>query len=387
MRQSVPIRPALLSLLALTAALALAAPATASQGPHTQIPPPSAQQLPAPDLLALPRIDIPLPEHRPGDDTVQLAAGEILSLELPIAITALFEPGWEDLDEAQQEILAPFAPEWNTWPTAEKRSWLAFADRMQQLPEAQRQRARRRILEWANMSPEERRIARLNYQNARRRPMPERVKEWERYQSFSYAERERLRHSEQANNIAAAQRARTGGMPPPPGHMPPPPGEDMLVIIVNPESTRSVLMPPPPPDPSPSKRPSVPERNIPSDALPGTPEGPREALFVDNLPHSLGVGQLAPTDGSLSAPQQSVPQTAAPGHPFAGPESRPPLRPDLHDSRPGWHDHDIGGGHADGADSNGPGNGSNGPGGDHGGPGGDGPGGEGPGGDGPGGPR
>ncbi|MBF1237821.1 MAG: DUF3106 domain-containing protein, partial [Lautropia mirabilis] len=253
MRQSVPVRPALLS-LATGAAFVLATPAVASQGQHTQIPPASAQRQPAPDLLALPRIDIPLPEHRPGDDTVQLAAGEVLSLELPIAITALFEPGWEDLDETQQEILAPFAPEWNTWPMAEKRSWLAFADRMQQLPEAQRQRARRRILEWANMSPEERRIARLNHQNARRRPMPERVKEWERYQSFSYAERERLRHSEQAHDIAAAQRARAGGMPPPPGHMPPPHGEDMLVIIVNPESTRSVLMPPPPPDPSSPER-------------------------------------------------------------------------------------------------------------------------------------
>ena len=207
MRQSVPVRPALLS-LAIGTSFALSPPATASQGPHAQPPAASARRLPAPDLLALPRIDIPLPEHRPGDDTVQLAAGEVLSLELPIAITALFEPGWEDLDETQQEILAPFAPEWNTWPIAEKRSWLAFADRMQQLPEAQRQRARRRILEWANMSPEERRIARLNYQNARRRPMPERVKEWERYQSFSYAERERLRHSEQAHDIAAAQRTR-----------------------------------------------------------------------------------------------------------------------------------------------------------------------------------
>ena len=386
MRQSVPVRPALLS-LAIGTSFALSPPATASQGPHAQPPAASARRLPAPDLLALPRIDIPLPEHRPGDDTVQLAAGEVLSLELPIAITALFEPGWEDLDETQQEILAPFAPEWNTWPIAEKRSWLAFADRMQQLPEAQRQRARRRILEWANMSPEERRIARLNYQNARRRPMPERVKEWERYQSFSYAERERLRHSEQAHDIAAAQRARAGGMPPPPGHTPPSQGEDMLVIIVNPESTRSVLMPPPPPDSSSPERLSVPGPDIPPGALPGVPDTPPKAPFAEELPQGLVVGQPAPTGGSLSAPQQSVPQTGAPDRLFITPESRPPLSPEPRDSRPGWHDHDIGGGHADGADSNGPGNGSHGPAGDHGGPGGDGPGGEGPGGDGPGGPH
>lgn len=372
MRQSVPVHPALLS-LAMVASFVLATPAIASQGQHAQIPPVSAQRLPPPDLLALPRIDIPLPEHRPGDDTAQLAAGEILSLELPIAITALFEPGWEDLDETQQEILAPFAPEWNTWPIAEKRSWLAFADRMQQLPEAQRQRARRRILEWANMSPEERRIARLNHQNARRRPMPERVKEWERYQSFSYAERERLRHSEQAHDIAAAQRARASGMPPPPGHMPPPQGEDMLVIIVNPESTRSVLMPPPPPDPSSPERLSVPGPDIPPGALPGIPDGPPEALFVEKLPPGLGVSQPVPAEGSLSTPQQSVPQAGAPGRPFAAPESPPPRRPDPRDSRPGWHDHDIGGGHADGTDNNGPAGG-------HGGPGVEGPGGGGPGG-------
>jgi len=109
MRQSVPVRPALLS-LALGTSFALSPPATASQGPHAQPPAASARRLPAPDLLALPRIDIPLPEHRPGDDTVQLAAGEVLSLELPIAITALFEPGWEDLDETQHGIPATLAP-------------------------------------------------------------------------------------------------------------------------------------------------------------------------------------------------------------------------------------------------------------------------------------
>ena len=47
MRQSVPVRPALLS-LATGAAFVLATPAVASQGQHTQIPPASAQRQPAP---------------------------------------------------------------------------------------------------------------------------------------------------------------------------------------------------------------------------------------------------------------------------------------------------------------------------------------------------
>lgn len=237
--------------LTLAAGLALAAPAAASRlqpGPmpcaHTATgcasgrPHAGAPGAPdasgAPDipgsLLAEPRIDLPDPLPMPGDDQVLLAASETLVLELPDFIAVLFEPGWEDLDERHQQILAPFAPEWNTWPMAEKRSWLAFADRMQDLPEDQRRRARHRILEWANMSPEERRIARLNHQSSRRRPMPERVKEWERYRSFSYAERERLRHSEEADTIAAAQRARAlGALPPgtePPAAFAVPPVDD-----------------------------------------------------------------------------------------------------------------------------------------------------------------
>ena len=154
----------------------------------------------------------------------------------------------------------------------------------------------------------------------------------------------------------------------------------MLVIIVNPESTRSVLMPPPPPDSSSPERLSVPGPDIPPGVRPGVPDTPPKAPFAEEFPHGLVVGQPAPTGGSLSAPQQSVPQTGAPDRLFITPKSRPPLSPEPRDSRPGWHDHDIGGGHADGADSNGPGNGSHGPAGDHGGPGGDGPGGDGPGG-------
>ena len=154
----------------------------------------------------------------------------------------------------------------------------------------------------------------------------------------------------------------------------------MLVIIVNPESTRSVLMPPPPPDPSSPERLSVPGPDIPPGALPGIPDGAPEALFVEKQPHGPDISRPASTGGSLSAPQQSVPQTGAPDLPFGALESRPPLSPDPHDSRPGWHDHDIGGGHPDGTDSNGPGGGDNGPAGGHGGPGGEGPGGGGPGG-------
>ncbi|MDO4231963.1 MAG: DUF3106 domain-containing protein [Lautropia sp.] len=161
---------------------------------------PAAVQTPAnhlhpltPAQLAAPVPDVPMPEHLPGDDSICLAAGD--PFDLPI-VSSLLAPGWNDLDEQTRQALAPFAPEWNSWPMAEKRPWLAFAERMRTLPEPQRQRARRRILEWANMSPEERRIARINHQQARKRPMPERMHEWEQYRALSWSERQALRHAD-----------------------------------------------------------------------------------------------------------------------------------------------------------------------------------------------
>lgn len=201
--------------LTLTAALLLPAGSSAAPLPPGKPPlPPQAEasalrlpgSVPPPVLLTEPFLPAepcpPLPAAAPGGDATHLAAGP--AFELPV-LSALFHPAWDDLDETQQEILAPFAPEWNTWPMAERRSWLAFAGRMQTLPEAQRRRAHRRILEWANMSPEERHIARINHQHSRRHPMPERMRAWEHYRALSWAEREALRRAEAAEREASAR--------------------------------------------------------------------------------------------------------------------------------------------------------------------------------------
>lgn len=203
--------------LALTTALLFSTAAQAHarhiiDGRHATAPV-AGQPLPNPHphvvlQLAAPVPDVPMPEPIPGDDGICLAAGD--AFELPI-VSGLFAARWDDLDEHAQQALAPFAPEWNSWPMAEKRPWLAFAERMQTLPEPQRQRARRRILEWANMSPEERRVARINYQQMRKRPMPERMHEWEQYRALSWSERQALRHADAPPQPAARQ-----PLPPPP---------------------------------------------------------------------------------------------------------------------------------------------------------------------------
>jgi hypothetical protein len=76
------------------------------------------------------------------------------------SMVTLVEPLWVDLTDAQQKALAPFAPEWNTWPMAEKKSWVALADKLPGMSADRREKAQRRIVEWANLSPDQRRLAR-----------------------------------------------------------------------------------------------------------------------------------------------------------------------------------------------------------------------------------
>lgn len=160
-------------------------------------------------LEALPTASTPeLPEmdelfHRPPVP-VHLASGD--GTDFPL-LPRFPDPDWRELTDEQQAILAPFAPEWNTWTVAEKHAWLTFAERFPQLPEDRRRRASRRVFEWANMSLAERRMARANYRDARRHPPSQRAREWERYQAIPEAERNSLRRADPNRDISAARRS------------------------------------------------------------------------------------------------------------------------------------------------------------------------------------
>ena len=161
------------------------------------------------------------------------------------SLVAMLEPLWVDLTAVQQEALAPFAPEWNTWPMAEKKSWVALADKLPAMSGESRAKAQRRILEWANLSPEQRRVARSNYRLAKERPARQRVEEWQSYQSMTQEQREILRKAGSTSNTAAGRAgvatglAREASQPLPRGAIPPAPpapplGGNAFVPATNP---------------------------------------------------------------------------------------------------------------------------------------------------------
>ncbi len=119
--------------------------------------------------------------------------------------------GWSALDADQQNLLAPFAGQWDQWADGERRAWLALAGRFPAMPPAEQLRARERIRQWAELDPEERQVARANFGLARRMPEHQRVEQWQRYRAMTPEQRSVLReHGRTSNTAARFAGSRTG---------------------------------------------------------------------------------------------------------------------------------------------------------------------------------
>jgi hypothetical protein len=110
---------------------------------------------------------------------------------------------WARLSPAQQQVLAPLQADWATLSADRQAKWLEVASRVPTMSAAERQRLNERMAEWVRMTPDQRRTARLQFQEVRRVPAEDRQAAWKAYQALPEAERQRL----------AQQRAGQVGVP------------------------------------------------------------------------------------------------------------------------------------------------------------------------------
>lgn len=107
-------------------------------------------------------------------------------------------PPWAALTVSQQTALAPLRAHWPTIDASRKAKWLVVAQRFPSMPDAERERVKARMAEWASMTPAERGRARQNFQELRKLPADDRQAMWEAYRALPENERREL-----------AQRAKT----------------------------------------------------------------------------------------------------------------------------------------------------------------------------------
>ncbi|HVE06872.1 MAG TPA: DUF3106 domain-containing protein [Paraburkholderia sp.] len=103
---------------------------------------------------------------------------------------------WSRLSAAEHLALAPYAGVWDTFSSERKRKWLKIAARYPKMsPEAQK-RLHEQMDEWVRMTPEQRRIARENYQISKNLPRETRQNAWKAYQQLPEEQKEKLAASE-----------------------------------------------------------------------------------------------------------------------------------------------------------------------------------------------
>lgn len=105
-------------------------------------------------------------------------------------------PAWEELSGAHQKILAPLQPLWNTFPEINRRKWQRIADRYPTLKPEEQARLQERMAEWVKMTPQQRRVARENYQITRTLPPEKKADAWDRYQQLPDEQKKKLAAAE-----------------------------------------------------------------------------------------------------------------------------------------------------------------------------------------------
>jgi hypothetical protein len=118
---------------------------------------------------------------------------------------------WQSLTPAQREALAPLEHDWPGIDGPRKQKWIALAGRFKTLSPEERSRITARMAEWAKLTPAERGQARINYEEARQLPAPDRSARWQAYQALPPEERQQF--AARAASAASGAREAPGTKP------------------------------------------------------------------------------------------------------------------------------------------------------------------------------
>lgn len=99
--------------------------------------------------------------------------------------------GWGKLTAAQQKTLSALQPEWDKLDDKNKAKWVTIANRYPSLKPEEQKRIQKRMELWAQLSPEQKQIARLNYAQTKKIESSQKTRQWELYQQLP-AEKKQL---------------------------------------------------------------------------------------------------------------------------------------------------------------------------------------------------
>jgi len=105
---------------------------------------------------------------------------------------AATKPRWVDLTPAQKEALSPLAAEWDQINAPRKKKWLEIGNKVALMTPDEKQRVNARISDWVKLTPEQRRVARSNFAQAKKLAPSDKFAQWQRYQQLTEEQKKEL---------------------------------------------------------------------------------------------------------------------------------------------------------------------------------------------------
>lgn len=138
------------------------------------------------------------------------AGGALAQPARPAASATEDGPSWASLSASQQGALQPLANDWSTIGASHKLKWIDVANRMPRMQAAERTRIQARMADWAKLSPQQRTLARMRFQEAKQVAPRSREEQWAAYQALPPEQRNQLAaRGTPASAAASAPRAAT----------------------------------------------------------------------------------------------------------------------------------------------------------------------------------
>jgi Protein of unknown function (DUF3106) len=121
--------------------------------------------------------------------TPEAAAPASPSASTPQIQAAPASQAWQQLTPKQKQALAPLGAQWGALTAQQQNKWLAISHNFAQLSVADQITMHARMTDWVALSPQQRNLARLNFNTLQSVPKEDKKAKWEAYQALSAEEK------------------------------------------------------------------------------------------------------------------------------------------------------------------------------------------------------
>lgn len=130
----------------------------------------------------------------PESESVVATPTETLPSSAPVTQVQIANTSkvWQQLNPSQKQALAPLGAQWGALSAQQQNKWLVISQNFSTWPVADQITLHTRMSDWVKLSPQQRNLARFNFNKLQNLPKEDKKAQWEAYQALSEDDRRLL---------------------------------------------------------------------------------------------------------------------------------------------------------------------------------------------------